>query len=97
MTVGDDAAGRDDDAARREAVLTMEPETVVWELARQLVRGHTDLVTFRRSAAAARRALPHAPAEVEKYLADFAAFRKGLVHRDVADVDGQLPTRSRGV
>jgi len=66
----------DDDAAAREAVFAMDPQTVVWELARQLVRGHTDLATFHRSAAAARRALPRAPVEVEKYLADFAAFEK---------------------
>jgi hypothetical protein len=77
MTMGDGPDGRDDDGASREAVFAMDPQTVVWELTRQLVRGHTELATFRRSAAAARRALPRAPVEVEKYLADFVAFEKG--------------------
>ena len=44
-----------DDASGRETTFAMDPQTVIWGLARQLVQGQSDLAEFRRAADAAIR------------------------------------------
>ncbi len=50
-----------DDAEGRETTFAMDPQTVIWGLARQLVQGQSDLAQFRRAADAARRVRDSAP------------------------------------
>jgi hypothetical protein len=50
----------DDDGANRETRFVMDPEVVVWELARRLVAGQRTLAEGRRGADAARQ-LPDSP------------------------------------
>lgn len=62
-----------DDAAGRETTFAMDPQTVIWGLARQVVQGQSDLAEFRRTADAARSLRDSAPEAVDKCLADCAA------------------------
>ncbi|WP_458612355.1 hypothetical protein [Mycobacterium sp. C3-094] len=65
-----------DDAAGREATFAMDPQAVMWALARQLVNGQSDLAEFRRTADAARTLRDTAPEVVDKCLTDCAALEK---------------------
>src|SRR5882757_9490007 len=64
----------DDDGAPQkpadaEARFTMDPEKVIWELARQLVDSQRSYARFSRAAQAARQ-LPETP-EIRKVVTDF--------------------------
>jgi hypothetical protein len=61
--------------AGAEDRFTMDPEKVIWELARQLVGGQRSYAYFSRAAQAARRRPDSA--EVRKVVADFENLERG--------------------
>jgi len=69
----------DDDAAHNKPAggedrFTMDPEKVIWELARQLVSNQRSYAQFSHAAETARR-LPDSP-EVRKVVADFQSLQR---------------------
>ncbi|MEW5811468.1 MAG: hypothetical protein AB1925_18660 [Actinomycetota bacterium] len=65
-----------DGVASGEAIFAMDPQAVIWALARQLVRGQSELASFRRAADAAQRVRDTAPEAVETYLVHCAGGEK---------------------
>jgi hypothetical protein len=55
----------------REGIFTMDPQTVVWDLARTLVRGQSDLVEMRRAADHARSVANRAPKEARRVVEQY--------------------------
>lgn len=64
-------ADEQDDRAPGEGVFTMDPQVVVWDLARTLVRGQSDLVEMRRAADHARSVADRAPEQARRVIEQF--------------------------
>ena len=58
-----------------EAVFVMDPQAVVWQLARMLISGQHMVVSMRRAAEAARQSASVTPEEAAKFFADYERFK----------------------
>ncbi|BBZ15099.1 hypothetical protein [Mycobacterium branderi] len=59
-----------------ESVFFMNPQEVVWELARTLIRGQQTLATMRRTVESAKKVAAAAPAETQQVIDAFNEFER---------------------